>query len=332
MYFEEITDKEQWSHFVQEHGPRSGAFLQTWEWGDFQQITEGKIVRLGFFEKEQLVAIALLIEKKLPFNQKYFYCPRGPLCFNTSLTEVLLLIKDFLRKEKAIFLRLEPPIINFSVQGLHAVRIVSPADTLLFDLTKSEEILLAQMHPKTRYNIRLAEKKGVKATIDVVDSLEEAWNLFEQTATRGAFRLHARSYYEQMRKSLQKKECRVFFAKAEQGGEILAVNIMIDQGKTRTYLHGASSNQHREMMAPYVLHWELIKDAKKQGLKEYDWWGIAPKGSGEEHPWVGVTRFKKGFGQEQLSYAGTFDFVCENWKYQLYSFFRVILRFLRRFI
>ena len=229
-------------------------------------------------------------------------------------------------------MRLEPPIINFSVQGLHAVRIVSPADTLLFDLTKSEEILLAQMHPKTRYNIRLAEKKGVKATIDVVDSLEEAWNLFEQTATRGAFRLHARSYYEQMRKSLQKKECRVFFAKAEQGGEILAVNIMIDQGKTRTYLHGASSNQHREMMAPYVLHWELIKDAKKQGLKEYDWWGIAPKGSGEEHPWVGVTRFKKGFGQEQLSYAGTFDFVCENWKYQLYSFFRVILRFLRRFI
>ena len=232
-----------------------------------------------------------------------------------------------------MFLRLEPAMKDQDQQReLRSVRTVTPADTLILDLSVEEDALLAQMHHKTRYNVRLAQKKEVEITIDAAEEIETVWKAFEETAKRGEFRLHTKSYYKKMIENLKKGECHAFVAKAEYQGEVLAVNIMIDHGNVRTYLHGASSNAHRNFMAPYLLHWELIKEAKQKGLQKYDWWGIAPEGAGAEHAWAGVTRFKKGFGGENFSYVGTFDLVFKHGGYQLYQFFRTGIKFLRRFL
>lgn len=117
-----------------------------------------------------------------------------------------------------------------------------------------------------------------------------------------------------------------FLAIAKHENDILATNIMIDFGDTRTYLHGASSNVKRNLMAPYLLHWELMKDAQSKGIKFYDWWGIAPIDAPADHPWAGISRFKRGFGGEEVEYPGTFDLVLHPIKYRFYQFIRSLRR------
>ena len=199
-------------------------------------------------------------------------------------------------------------------------RDLQPSHTLITNLEPSEKQLLANMHEKTRYNIRLAEKKGVQIEIGTA-TIDEVWRVFEMTSSRDEFRLHGKEYY---RKMLQ--HTNAFLAVAKHDGEILAANILIDFGKTRSYLHGASSNVKRNFMAPYLLQWELMKDAKIHGMKSYDWWGVAPVHASSTHEWSGISRFKRGFGGEEVSYPGTFDVVLHPIKYKLYQFARMLRR------
>jgi lipid II:glycine glycyltransferase (peptidoglycan interpeptide bridge formation enzyme) len=161
---------------------------------------------------------------------------------------------------------------------------------------------------------------------------EEAWRVFEQTASRDVFRLHPKAYYRRMiqakeiERSRGREVCRAFLATASHEGEILAANVMIDFGDTRTYLHGASSNVKRNFMAPYLLHWELMKDAKSRGIAFYDWWGVAPIEADANHTWAGISRFKRGFGGEEISYPGTFDCVLRPWHYSIYHYLRTVRR------
>lgn len=308
----EITDKDKWNDIVQKEAPESGAFLHSWSWGELQKASGKEIYRVGDDQ-----GVALLIKTALPAGQSYWYCPRGLVGKAIEVLDVFEVVKD----KKGMFLRYDP------VGKAEGKKVMAgqPPDTLLLDLNQDEEVLLAKMHHKTRYNIRLAEKKGVKVRLGQREMTDEIWRVFEMTAGRDQFRLHSRKYYEQMLKELDTDDCRAFLAVAEYENQVIAVNIMIDSFGTRTYLHGASSNEYRNVMAPYLLHWELIKDAKKQEMKVYDWWGIAPTGA-NNHPWVGVTRFKKGFGGRELSYPGTFDVVVNELRYQIYGVIRKIRR------
>ena len=112
---------------------------------------------------------------------------------------------------------------------------------------------------------------------------------------------------------------------AKHDSEYVAANIMCFFGDTANYLHGASSNKHRDVMAPHLLQWKAVCDAKKDGFKYYDFWGIAPNDD-PKHGWAGVTRFKKGFGGEQVNYPGTFDMVVSKKWYLIYKVFRFINR------
>ncbi|MBU0646264.1 peptidoglycan bridge formation glycyltransferase FemA/FemB family protein [Patescibacteria group bacterium] len=317
---EEIKVQQQWNDIIQTEAPESGAFLHSWSWGEFQKATGKEIARLGD-EK----GAALLIETELPMGQSYWYCPRGPVGeVGKDLTQVVNGLIKVGKDKPAIFLRHDCPDPSGQPLGKE-VMVVQPPDTLILDLEQEEKMLLAKMHPKTRYNIRLAEKKGVKVELGVGEFTDEIWAVFAMTAGRDQFRLHPRQYYEQMLKELNSDDCRAFLAVAEYENQVIAANIMIDSFGTRTYLHGASSNEQRNVMAPYLLHWELIKDAKKKGLKAYDWWGIAPAGA-KNHPWAGVTRFKKGFGGRELSYPGTYDIVWHPVWYALYGIVRKLRR------
>jgi len=334
-----------------------GNFLQSFEWGKFQKSLDRKIWRLAILEKinnnlSSAYLLTTIIKHNLPFGKSYLYCPRGPIVEKSKIDIIKLLlkeIKDIAKKEKAVFFRIEPPFlkkeIDFSLlikndkSLIVPVKSVQPKDTLILDLTKSEEELLSQMKQKTRYNIRLAKRKKVKIISsaacrqtqgDTSKEFERFWKLLKETSLRDKFQLHPKKHYQKILEVLSYSnngpKAQLFFA--EYKGEFIAANIVVFFGKTATYLHGATSNKFRKVMAPYLLHWQQICEAKKRGCEYYDFWGIE-KESGtknqqlrikENKNWQGITRFKKGFGGKEISYAKTYDLVYQPRWYKLYNF------------
>jgi len=334
----EIKTKEELNAFA--GGQPHSQFLQSWQWGEFHKNVSGNVWRLGIMEEEKLAAVATIIEKALPAGKKYFYCPRGPIInyqlsrlpsalsqanggqaiinYQLILETLFSEIKKIAEGERAMFLRFDP---TFTIKDWPATISqtidVQPSQTLILDLAKTESELLKQMHPKTRYNIKLAEKKGVKVYEAGMAKFEEFWRLLDITGERDYFRLHGRDYYKTML-SLDEDFIKLFVA--EYRKKIIAANIISFFGDTATYMHGASANENRNIMAPHKLQWEVIKEAKKKGHKYYDFYGI------NEKKWPGVTKFKKGFGGEEIIYPGTFDLVFDqNW-YSIYKMIRKVRR------
>ena len=229
-------------------------------------------------------------------------------------------IKDLAAQEGVMFLRFDPLERQMADDyGLPLVKTidVQPSKTLILDLSKSEEELLKQMHQKTRYNIRLAEKKGVKVVEAGVDRFEEFWQLLASTGDRDEFNLHGRSYYQAML-NLDKSFVKLMFAEYE--SKPLAGSLSVFFGDTATYIHGGSANENREVMAPYALQRQTIKLAKSLGYKYYDFHGI------NEAKWPGVTRFKLGFSGVVVTYPGTFDLIFDAGWYSIYKMVRKVRR------
>jgi len=240
-------------------------------------------------------------------------------------------IKRIAGEEGIMFLRFEPIWKNLAGQAQTEGEIVhelidwkliktidvQPSHTLMLDLSLSEEELLRQMHQKTRYNINLAEKKGVKIVSAGSERFEEFWQLLTATGDRDEFNLHGRSYYQAMLK-IDSNFLKLFFAEFQ--GQAIATGIFSFFGDTATYLHGGSANENREVMAPYALQWQTIKLAKQLGYKYYDFHGI------DEINWPGVTRFKKGFGGFEVNFPGTFDMVFDQSWYSIYKMVRKVRR------
>ncbi len=396
----EIKDiqRENWNKFIIENSSES--FLQSWEWGNFQQAIGKKISRIGVEEGGEILAVALLIRSDLPFGKSYFYFPRGPVLNRKFIKSKVHKIVDFLfdeikkiaKKEKVIFLKIDPPselnqksrirnqeYINKCQKSLSEVQ---PKDTLMLNLERSEEDLLKEMKQKTRYNVRLAEKKGVQISSYEVGStdqnefhkkFESFWDLTEETSRRNKIISHNRDYYQKMLEGLSVSNktdliCHSEFISesarddglsnhqfakqslgnvkqksgdtkkilnqvqndsicsnlnliaklylAEYEGKIIAANIVLCFGDLAIYLHGASASEHRNLMAPYLLQWKQIKDAKNAGCKKYDFWGITI--SGEKESWQGITKFKKGFGGVEKSYIGSYDLIIDKRLYGVY--------------
>jgi len=301
------------------------SFLQSKGWEEFQKSIGNQTFRIDD---------ALLIKKSLPLGKSYFYAPRIQATSNKEqVTNFLDKIKELAKRENCIFLRVEP-IEKLKIENckLEIARSndVQPSKTIILDLTKSEEQLLKDMHQKTRYNIRLAEKKGVK--IKESQNIDDFWKLMKETTDRDGFRAHNKEYYERMLqidpstplRSAQddKKKMNVKLYIAEYENKILVAGIFVFYGDTVTYLHGASTHDNKNVMAPYLLHWEMIKFAKKSGYKYYDFYGISEK------KWPGVTRFKKGFGGEEINYPGCYDIIFNKAWYSLYRILRGIRRIL----
>ncbi len=307
-------------------------FLQSWEWGEFQEKSNLEILRYGVDIDGEIVAVLTLIKKKIVGNFFYFYSPRGPV-FAQSQPEVVDFlfeeIKKIARKEGCLFLRFEPSAgVKNQKLKIEQTIDLQPSKTLILNLKKTEEELLANMHQKTRYNIKLAVKKGVDVQEFDVSNFDAFWNLMNQTSKRDQFRLHSKKYYQDMLQTLSgfvgdKLSVRLFVAKL--ADRILSANIIVFFDGTATYLHGSSSNEKRNVMAPYLLQWEVIKIAKKMGCKRYDFFGV------DEEKWPGVTKFKNGFCDKNLeectvNYPGTYDLIFNCFKYALYKFFRTLKR------
>ncbi|MDP2918316.1 MAG: peptidoglycan bridge formation glycyltransferase FemA/FemB family protein, partial [bacterium] len=193
------------------------------------------------------------------------------------------------------------------------------------DLDQSEAEILAQMKAKTRYNIRLAKRRGVKIRQSInQEDIDAFLKLIAITSQRDHFKAHSAAYYQKMADFFGCQGLLKIFL-AEYKDQVLAANLVFFWGKRATYLHGASGNSHRNLMAPHLLQWTQILEAKKQGRGEYDFWGIAGEAKSvkcKAKSWEGITRFKKGFGGREISYAGTYDIILNNFWYKIYRLLR----------
>lgn len=301
-------DKKHWNNIVKENAPAFGGFLQSWEWGEFQRSLGRKIERI-----EEKGTVAQAIQMPLPLGQYYWYIPKGPLG-TVSEQEMVSVLREYL--SGAMLLRFEP----MQQSKLMRITDVQPSTTLMLDLGSGEEEIFSQMKSKTRYNVRLARRKGVQTRIVDLDYFDDFVRLLEQTTKRDSFVGHPAQYYRAMLEVMKEGEVKAFLAMGFYEERPIAANIMIDFNGVRTYLHGASSNLHRNVMAPYALHAFLIEDAIKKGMHTFDFWGIAPDDAGEDHPWRGITRYKKGFGGEIITMPGTFDLPMKHLWYGMYRF------------
>ena len=254
---------------------------------------------------------------------------------------------QFIRKllqEKILFLRFDPPLAYTNDENLAAKESdrrafaklctkvhlkkagsdIQPPDTVLLNLEPDEETLLANMKPKWRYNIRLAEKKGVKVESHSADGIDMFYKLYEETSKRDGIALHAKSYYQDLFETAEKMKQqdssnpKISMYTASFEGEPLAAIITLFSPKEAVYLYGASSNSHRNLMPAYLLQWTAIQDAKKYGCRTYDFYGIPPTDD-EHHPMYGLYRFKTGFGGAIVHRAGSVD-ISFSPLYVLYAF------------
>lgn len=338
-------DKDKWNKFILEN---RGSFLQSFEWGQIQEKTGREVWRMWVVDEKidenQPIFAAQIIKHGLPFVKKgYLYSPHGPV-YRRGIIEKINNIygnfvqkkkeyfNDFLKaveglceKENAIFFKMEPLLKSqmhreylSGTELKKSDKEIQPSETIILDLQKSEEELLAEMKPKTRYNINLAQRHGVKI-VKAHDGaqFDKFWNLMKETARRDKFFLHSKEYYQRLSEAKSENFKNEIYLAILRDKVLAAAMINFFNGRA-VYLHGASSSENRNVMAPYLLHWEIMKDAKSSGFKEYDFWGISKK-------WPGVTRFKQGFGGMERRYLGAFDLAVDRFWYLIYSFAKKIL-------
>lgn len=277
-------------------------------WEAFQKSVGRKTWK---FENEDARAVA--IRHPLPFGLCWFEIPRGPLFSNQeSLQKLMEHIRQTAEKEKAVFIRMssyEKLPLNLSETAFDH----HPQTSLVIDLNLSEEEILAQMKPKGRYNIKVAEKHDVK--IEVSDDIEAFHYLLKKTGERDDFGIHGKEYYEKLLKTLG-AHAQLLVARYED--RVVAGGLFVYLDEWGIYYYGASDNHYRHVMAPYLVQWEAMKEAKKRGCQYYDFLGIAPEGA-KNHPWAGVTQFKGKFGGEVVNYPKAKELVLRPFWYFFYK-------------
>ena len=340
MPIKQITDRVDWENFQSTQTWMQ--FSQSWVWGEFLKSLGREIKRYALLDDQGNWLCAIQAEyRRKKLGVGYWNVPRGPLFaksidsdeYREVVSDFILQLHDRKVLPKAMFWRFEPLIISKSLDRFLPPRFVrapalSPAATLLLDLTKSEDELLAAMHQKTRYNIKVALKHEVTTRItNHPQDFDRFLKLMATTAQRNDIVQHddaymAKSYYTLA--SAHMARLRV----AEVNGAMIAANMEVMYGNTVTYLYGASSNKMRQFMAPYLLQWEAIKQAKADGAKLYDFWGVNPENQASplyKKSWEGITRFKSGWGGKRVELIGTWDLPFNFLLYRL-AFFKRLMK------
>ncbi|HUE98773.1 MAG TPA: peptidoglycan bridge formation glycyltransferase FemA/FemB family protein [Anaerolineales bacterium] len=326
-----IVSLSDWNQFLSPHP--NAHLLQTGEWGELKSAFGWKPVRIVSGD----VGVQILF-RKLPLGFTVGYVPKPAVSSQRSgfSQELWREIDSVCRQNRAILLKFEPdswedeslaPIINYPlpVTSLHNIQ---PPRTIIIDIKDSEEEILARMKQKTRYNIRLAEKKGV--TVRAWDDIDSFHRMMLLTGSRDGFGVHSLEYYQRAYDLLHPKQMGELLL-AEYEGKSLAALFVAQNGNRAYYLYGASTNEERNRMPTYLLQWQAMKWAKAHGCEEYDLWGVPDEDEAtleanfekrQDGLW-GVYRFKRGFGGEIKRAAQAMDQVYNRLLYWVY------LRFMR---
>lgn len=304
-------------------------FLQSGFWGSFK-------ARFGWNARSFILewqdgnkTPLMLIRRRLLPGISFAYVPWGPVFQkdlelsdegkSKTLADLAEALRHLLPKDTA-FIRFDPPwytegihtpppkiFLPFSRSGAD----IQPPDTVLINLEDSLEAILEAMKPKWRYNIRLAEKKGVTVRRADEEELDTFYKIYETTAKRDGIAIHGIEYYKTLFSHCKNypsggQEARLYLAEHE--GEAISAVIVLFRGDEAVYLYGASADHKRNLMAPYALQRQAIQDAKAASCTSYDFFGIPPN-EDPTHPMAGLYRFKTGFGGRVIHRAGSWDYV-----------------------
>lgn len=297
--------------------------LQSWEWGEFR-IRQGlKVMRFGVYQKDRLTQTFQVTLHPVPHTPLTIgYLPKSEL----PGQEAIDYLREVGRKNRAIFIKLEPNVIaTFNIQQStinNRLLLGKPLFTKynsIIDLTRSEEEILKSFKPKTRYNIKVAEKHGVTVKEDNSPEAFEAYLklLFETTKRQGFF-AHNKKFHQSQWEIMHLTGISHLLT-ATHKGKILAAHLFFIFNNVLYYPYGASTRESREVMAPTLLMWEAIKFGKKHDCKSFDLWGDIEPNPPENHPYFGFHKFKEGFSPTIVKYIGTYDLVINPVLYQLYG-------------
>jgi peptidoglycan pentaglycine glycine transferase (the first glycine) len=326
--WQQIEDKQHWNTLVA--SKPNAQFLQSWEWGEFQNAVGKKVLRLCW--KDQV--LIQLIKINLGLGKFYWYAPRGPIEINPSeKRKAILELEEKFKNTNAVFTRVDPQKSDFWPPSPEKeISSIQPRCVRVIDISiPKDEYFKKGVHTKTRYNIGLSERKGVEVREgNIVNFL----NLNLRTSNRNNFTPHPNKYYVLMEKILSKNpdkwtDCSIKIWEATYKGTVVASNIIIYFGDTMTYAHGGSSDKFRNIMAPYLLRWKIIEDAIARGYHHHDLGGVNP--DDKNHPaykksWEGITKFKEGFGGVVHCYPQSFDLIYNPSWYRVYTMLKKIRR------
>ena len=316
--------------------------LQSWEWGQFKARHGWDTLRLVWRDGGAAVAAASVLQRKMPaLPFPILYVSKGPILDWTDaglVERVLADLESLARRRRALCIKIDPdvyypdhapsfswrpacaPAIARLLQGRswrYSDEQIQFCNTVLLDLTPSEEELLATMKQKSRYNVRLAGRRGVVVYPGQAADLETLYAIYAETAQRDGFVIRPPDYYlDVWRSFLDQGLAHLLMASFK--GETVAGLILFTFGSTAWYMYGASSNRHRKHMPNYLLQWEAIRQAKDEGCLVYDLWG-APEILDESDPMWGVVRFKLSLGGELARGLGAWDFPSNRIGYRLYT-------------
>lgn len=311
------------------------------------------------------LAATLLLRRKIYLGASVVYVPKGPLLSDWGdkalRTRVLQDIEKISRDVGAIFIKIDPDVVlgtgvpgnpdaeesvlgakirsEWETAGWHfSDEQVQYRNTYLVDLTASEDDMLMRMKSKTRYNIRLAGRKGVTVRVGSRKDLDMLYKMYAETSVRGGFTIREEAYYQTVWEEFLPSSDNASFGPepvaepliAEVEGEVVAGAIIFRFGERAWYLHGMSTIEHRNKMPTYLIQWEAMRWAKEAGCTVYDMWG-APNVFEKEDPMWGVYRFKRGFGGYVSRTIGAWDLALRPLWYQFYNFvLPKVLTLLRR--
>lgn len=310
-----VSNKKTWENFV--FSDKNGSFLQSWNWGEFQEAMGEKVFRIGIFEGKNLVGTCLLIKIHAKRGD-HFICPAGPLLpqsrkneqgefLNWGKTEYFKILVQFLKnlgkKENVSFVRIRPPIEEgkenrnlFKKLGFRSAPMHLHGErTWLLDITPEKEVLLSNMRKTTRYLIRKAVRDGVEVfQSQKIKDVNHLYRLQKEVVSRHRFVPFSKEHFENMFKIFSKdNQASLFLAKYKE--EIVSAAMIMFYKKEATYHYAATSSKYPKVPSSYLLVWKVILEAKRRNLKTFNFWGIAPPDK-PYHRFTSVTLFKKGFG------------------------------------
>ncbi len=344
MRFVTEETKKEYTEFLEKHERCN--FQQSLEWGNVKTAWKKEVV-LAENENGKIIGSICVWIRKMPIFGNMMYASRGPVCdiHNKEVLEQLTQgVKELSKKYKAFVFRMEPDIKKDDIEFRKIVEEIGykvkddakdfkdeiqPRFVFRLDIKgKTEEEVLAACHQKTRYNIRLAKKKGVIIKEGSREDLKDFHKIMIETGSRDGFIIRSLEYFEKMYDELAPKHMKLLMAYYED--KPISGIIPIMYGNKTWYLYGASSNEHRNLMPNYLLQWEMIRQAIQNKCDIYDFRGVSGVVD-ETHPQYGLYRFKKGFGAEFTEFIGEVYLPFRPIWYKLYKFAEKSFRTMRDF-
>ncbi|HNY19317.1 MAG TPA: peptidoglycan bridge formation glycyltransferase FemA/FemB family protein [Flexilinea sp.] len=331
-------------HWNEEIASLPGAsILQTSQWAEIKSSGGWTPLFQKWLSADgQLRAAALILRKKIFLQYEFWYIPRGPLLDwedSQLRTRVLDDLQSLAKKGHAVFIKMDPDVpTGFGVPGtnsyqeqtagqlllseykkrgwVHSPQQIQFANSVWIDLSPSEEDLLMNMKQRTRYKVRLAEKKGVTVRHGTCTDFENLYAMYAETSERDQFIIREKAYYLNVWNRFYDTGMLTPLI-AETEGQAIAALMLFTYAQRSWYIYGMSTDRHREKMPNYLLQWEAIKTAKQAGSRIYDLWG-APDIYDESDRMWGVYQFKQGFGGFEVNTPGAWDLPLHKTGYHLF--------------